>query len=170
MDKLTDNVTESFKLDCPETSGQKRATKMVALFSPSKSWIGEGTFCLYSQIFLNISDHVMKALQIPPSFKVVNRPSVFENKRIHRPTIDACFHAVQKEILNTSIFIRILSYFYEAFSFRSSTSVNKQVSDDVCADLSHEALKNIDPKMVEVINNEIMHKFKPVGTLKRNKI
>lgn len=30
-------------------------------------------------------------------------------------------------------------------------------------DLSNAALKNIDPKMVEVINNEIMHKFKPVG-------
>ncbi|XP_058986827.1 fidgetin-like protein 1 [Musca domestica] len=29
-------------------------------------------------------------------------------------------------------------------------------------DLSNAALKNIDPKMVEVINNEIMHKFKPV--------
>lgn len=112
----------------------------------------------------------MKALHVPQSFKVRNSPLVFENKRAHRPTIDACFHTVQKDILNTTIFIRILSYFYEAFTFRSSKSVNKQVSDDVCADLSHEALKNIDPKMVEVINNEIMHKFKPVGTLKRNKI
>lgn len=126
MDKLTENVTESFKLACPETSGQKRATKMVALFSPSKSWIGEGTFCLYSQIFLNISDHVMKALQIPPSFKVVNRPSVFENKRIHRPTIDASFHTVQKEILNTTfIYVYYHCFMKPLLLDHQQVSINK---------------------------------------------
>ncbi|XP_073824917.1 fidgetin isoform X4 [Musca autumnalis] len=39
---------------------------------------------------------------------------------------------------------------------------NPQERNDSDIDLSHAALKNIDPKMVEVINNEIMHKFKPV--------
>ncbi|XP_061401455.1 fidgetin-like protein 1 [Musca vetustissima] len=46
-----------------------------------------------------------------------------------------------------------------ANNFPESNS-DENINGDI--DLSHTALKNIDPKMVEIINNEIMHKFKPV--------
>lgn len=39
------------------------------------------------------------------------------------------------------------------------------IDSEMASLLSHPALKNVDTKMVELINNEIIHKFKPVGML-----
>ena len=51
-------------------------------------------------------------------------------------------------------------------SFRSDDGVNeKKIDSELAALLSHPALKNVDLKMVELISNEIIHKFKPVGML-----
>ncbi|XP_013105757.1 fidgetin-like protein 1 isoform X2 [Stomoxys calcitrans] len=53
------------------------------------------------------------------------------------------------------------------FSFAATKKKLEKVistddNTDLGAKLSHPALKNIDPKMIEVINNEVMRQFKPV--------
>lgn len=63
---------------------------------------------------------------------------------------------------------KILLYLSLLFVW-SSTKTDEVLKNEESIDtelallLSHPALKNVDLKMVELINNEIIHKFKAVG-------
>lgn len=57
--------------------------------------------------------------------------------------------------------VYILKYFFSTTNVDSKTE--EILDPEIASLLSHPALKNVDPKMVETISNEIIHKFKPVG-------